>query len=117
MDSVKELQQKVTEFRDHRDWRQFHTPKELATAISVEAAELQDCFKWKNDAEVTKYLDSEKKVNVEEEMGDVLIYLLNLADVIDVDILKAASEKLAKNEAKYPVEKAKGNAKKYTEFK
>lgn len=114
--SLIDLQNKVAKFRDDRDWKQFHAPKDLAASISIEAAELLECFQWKSKKEVELMLDSEKRDKVSEEMADILIYLLNLADTTGVDVLKEAYKKLAKNAGKYPVAKAKGTHKKYTEL-
>ncbi len=115
-DSIKDLQNRVVQFRDDRDWKQFHTPKDLAISISIEAGELLECFQWKDEVSVKKYIDSEKSSEIREEMADVLMYLLNLSDVLGIDIIKEANKKIDRNSEKYPVEKAKGNAKKYTEL-
>ena len=114
--SIDDLQQKVAKFRDDRNWKQFHGPKDLAVSIAIEAAELMECFQWKSKEDVEKYLASDRSVEVREEMADVLIYLLNLADVLNIDLLDAAYKKLEKNSGKYPVEKAKDNAKKYSDL-
>lgn len=114
--NIEELQQKVAKFRDDRDWKQFHTPKDLAMSIAIEAAELMECFQWKTKEDVEKYLNSEKSEEINEEMADILIYLLNLADVLNINVLDAAYIKLERNASKYEVEKAKSNAKKYTEL-
>lgn len=116
MKNIEDLQQKVAKFRDDRNWKQFHGPKDLAISISIEAAELMECFQWKNKEDIEEYIQSEKSNEINEEMADILVYLLNLADVLNIDILDAAYKKLEKNSAKYPVEKAKGNARKYTEL-
>lgn len=115
--SIYNLQQKVVKFRNDRDWKQFHTPKDLAMSIAIEAAELMECFQWKDKVKLGEYLNSDKSLEINEEMADILIYLLNLCDVLEIDVVDAAYKKLAKNTAKYPIEKAKGNAKKYTELK
>jgi NTP pyrophosphatase (non-canonical NTP hydrolase) len=104
---MKEIIERVIKFRDERDWMQFHTPENLAKAINIEAAELLENFLWNND------FDKEK---VCEELADVMVYCINMADVLDVDIKDIINKKLDKNEKKYPVEKAKGNSKKYTEL-
>jgi NTP pyrophosphatase (non-canonical NTP hydrolase) len=104
----------VLAFRDERDWRQFHNPKDLAISISLEAAELLEPFQWKASAEVAAFLDSEEnRRRVADEMGDVLILLVSMADVIGVDLVEAARRKLVENARKYPVDRAKGNARKY----
>ncbi|MEI6037098.1 MAG: MazG-like family protein [Planctomycetota bacterium] len=105
-------------FRDARDWAQFHTPKNLAAAIAIEAAELQERFLWKTDAEVDSQMQAGAKRDATiEEIADVLLYALLLADRLDVDIGKAIRNKLAANERKYPVALAKGRANKYTELR
>lgn len=114
--NLKDLQAKVVKFRDDRDWKQFHTPKDLAMSIAIEAAELMECFQWKSKEQIEKYVSSDKSIEIDEEMADILIYLLNLSDVLNIDILEAAYKKLEKNDKKYPAEKAKGNARKYTEL-
>ena len=113
---IKELQKKVIEFRDARDWVQYHNPKDLAISLMLEAAELLEVFQWKDaeDVEAMKSdLDSRKRIK--EELGDILIYALNLCHAFGFDPSEVVLEKLALNERKYPVEKAKGSAKKYTE--
>jgi len=107
----------ILRFRDARDWEQFHTPKNLAAAIAIEAAELQEHFLWKSDAEIkAEQLNSNKRDKVVEELADVIIFTLLLAERFDVDIDRAVRRKLASNARKYPVKKARGNARKYTEF-
>ncbi|MEY8436812.1 nucleotide pyrophosphohydrolase [Atopobiaceae bacterium 24-176] len=102
----------VRAFRDERDWARFHTPKDLACAISVEAAELLDAFRWSgSDTGVDGREDA-----VCEELADVLIYCLYLADAIGADPAALIAQKLAANEAHYPADKARGNARKYTEL-
>ena len=105
--------QRVLRFRDDRDWRQFHTPKDLAISMSLEAAELLELFQWSGtDLECT-----EKRDKLREELADVLSYCILMADVCGLDLDEIMNEKITKNEAKYPVEKARGNAAKYTELK
>jgi NTP pyrophosphatase (non-canonical NTP hydrolase) len=109
-----DLVKAVLRFRDERDWRQFHNPKDLAISISLEAAELLEQFQWKNPAEVESFLAvPENRRRVGEEMADVLILLVSLADAVGLDLAEAARRKLLENARKYPVERAKGNAKKY----
>jgi NTP pyrophosphatase (non-canonical NTP hydrolase) len=113
---IRELQKKVIEFRDARDWAQYHNPKDLAISISLEAAELLEIFQWKNPQEVEVIKrDPESRKRVKEELGDILIYALNMCHSFGFDPSEAILEKLGINEKKYPVEKAKGNAKKYNE--
>ena len=105
----------VRRFAAERDWDQFHSPKNLAMALSVEAAELLEHFQWLSDAE-SAALSPETRSKVSEELADVLLYLVRLADKLDVDLAAAASEKLKVNAAKYPADKARGSAKKYSEL-
>jgi len=114
-EKIEELKAKIRKFRDDRDWKQFHNPKDLAISIAIEAGELLEEFQWKDKAEIDKKVANEKH-KIEDEMADIYIYLLEMSDVLGIDLIEAAKRKMAKNEAKYPVEKAKGNAKKYTEL-
>ena len=111
-----ELQQRIISFRDARDWKQFHNPKDLAISLLLEAGELLEHFQWKNTEEVKKHL-ADHKNDVSDELADVLYWILLITNDLDIDVLAALSKKLDKNEVKYPVEKAKGNHKKYTELK
>jgi len=113
--SMENMVQKIREFRDARDWRQFHNPKDMAIAISVESAELLEHFLWRNTTEVEKRV-AEKKEPISDEIADIGIYLFELSDILGIDLIAAMERKLAKNAAKYPVEKAKGSNKKYTEL-
>ena len=104
--------QRVLKFRDDRDWRQFHTPKDLAISLSLEAAELLELFQWSGaDLECPGNRDK-----LREELADVLSYCILMADVCGLDLDEIMNEKVTKNEGKYPVEKARGNAAKYTEL-
>ena len=105
--------QRVLKFRDDRDWRQFHTPKDLAISLSLEAAELLEVFQWSG----TDLVCREKVEKVKEELADVLSYCILMADIWELDLDEIMNEKVTKNEAKYPVEKARGSAAKYTELK
>ena len=107
---------KIRAFRDTRDWMQFHNPKNLAISINLEAAELLEHFQWKSMEESEAHAKAARD-EISEEIADVAIYLFELADNLGVDLLAAVNAKLAKNEAKYPIEKAKGSAKKYTHLK
>jgi len=118
LDSWQALTAAIRRFRDERDWSQFHTPKNLAAAIAIEAAELQERFLWKTDKEIEKDLKGgPKREAVIEEIADVLMFALLLADRLDIDVAKAITDKLAANELKYPVALARGNARKYTELR
>lgn len=112
MTSLPELQQKLRAFAKARDWEQFHSPKNLVMALSVEASELLEHFQWLTEQEA-KNLSPEVKAEVAEEMADVLLYLLRLADGLNVDLLEEAQKKMAKNEKRFPVDKVKGSAKKF----
>jgi dCTP diphosphatase len=109
-----ELEKRVRRFRDERDWKQFHKPKDVAVSIAIEAAELLEHFQWKTDAETAAYLADEKnRAEVGREMADVLLLLVSAADVVGVDLHAAALAKLEENAKKYPVAKSKGSAAKY----
>lgn len=105
----------LREFAAERDWEQFHSPKNLVMALTVEAAELQEEFQWLTQDESTS-LEVNKRDRIAQEMGDVLIYLVRLADRLGIDPLEAAWQKLARNRIKYPAHKVKGSAAKYTEY-
>lgn len=111
--TVEELRQRVAAFRDERDWQQFHSPKNLAMAISVEANELLELFLWQDSGNVPQ----EKLGAVRDEMADVLAYLLSMADTLRIDLGQALVDKVEQNGAKYPVELARGSARKYTEYR
>ena len=110
--TLDELTARLREFAAARDWEQFHTPKNLAMALVAEAGELVEHFQWLTPAQAD-HLPPETRIEVEHEIADVLIFLVELADRLGVDPLAAAERKLALNEKKYPIEKARGNAKKY----
>ena len=114
-DPFQTLRDALRQFAAERDWDQFHSPRNLAIALNVEAAELLEHFQWLRDAE-TGTIPPEKRAKVGEEIADVLLYLIRLADKLDIDLAIAATEKLKINAAKYPIHKARGNSKKYTEF-
>jgi NTP pyrophosphatase (non-canonical NTP hydrolase) len=114
-DSVKELIQAAVAFRDQRDWAQFHYPKELAISLSIESAELLHLMQWHKGPELDLVI-IEKREHLQDELADVLFSVLLLADELKIDLGGAFLEKLKKTGQKYPVEKARGSAKKYTEF-
>jgi NTP pyrophosphatase (non-canonical NTP hydrolase) len=117
-DSWSALVADIRRFRDQRDWAQFHTPKNLAAAIAIEAAELQERFLWKTDQEIESDLEpGPKRDAVVEEIADVMMFALLLADRLGIDVGKAITDKLATNEQKYPIALARGNARKYTELR
>lgn len=112
---LRALQQRLAAFAATRDWDQFHSPKNLAMALSVEAAELVEEFQWLTE-EQSKVLDAERRERVRLELADVFIYLLRIADKLDVDLLRAADDKMAHNERKYPADRVRGDSRKYTEY-
>jgi dCTP diphosphatase len=114
-DRLEKLRDEMRRFAADRDWDQFHTPKNLAIALSVEAAELLEHFQWLTPEE-SQHLASEKVEAIRLEMADVLLYLVRLADRLGVDLAASAFDKIAINAGKYPVTLAKGSAKKYTEL-
>jgi len=113
--SIQEMTGKIREFRDARDWKQFHAPKEMAMAISIEAGELLEHFLWKTPEQVDHHV-VENNEQVREEIADIAIYLFELADNLGIDLASAIDEKLAQNAVKYPVAKAKGSIRKYKEL-
>ena len=115
MNSIQKILNNLLEFRNARDWKQFHTPKNLAISLSLEASEVLEHFQWKTDIEFKEYLKTHQE-DLADELADVFNYLLLLSNELDIDLLKAAERKLEKNKQKYPIEKAKGNHKKYTEL-
>ena len=108
MDSLQELQQAIDHFVEERQWAQFHAPANLAKSISIEANELLECFQWNESGYALEH--------VKEELADVLNYCIRMASVLDLDIRKIVLQKMERNALKYPVEKARGNAAKYTEL-
>ena len=114
---MEDLVRAVLRFRDEREWGQFHNPKDLAISIVLEAAELLEHFQWKRPEEVESLLaEVGSRQQVGEEMADVLILLISLADAVGIDLLEAARAKLAENARKYPVERARGSARKYDQL-
>ncbi len=114
-DSLKDLRERINQFVQERDWAQFHSPKNLAMAMIVEAAEVVEHFQWMTEEE-SQNLDTEKKVQVGHELADTLVYLLRIAEVSGIDLIAAANKKIDLNANKYPVEKAKGSNSKYTKY-
>ena len=115
MSSIETLTKKIVAFRDARDWKQFHNPKDLAAGLAIEASELQEIFLWKNPDEVDEAV-SNKREHISDELADVAYYALLLAHDLDIDLSQALAAKLAKNAAKYPIDKAKGSHAKYDEL-
>ena len=116
-DSITDLQAEVVRFRDAREWARFHTPKNLAMGLGIEAGELAELFLWKDDAEIAAALaDPAYRARVAEELADVQVFLLFLAEATGIPLGDAVRAKMKRNDEKYPVEKARGNAKKYDEL-
>lgn len=108
MEKFEELKNRIQKFNDDRDWNQFHTPSNLAKSIAIESGELLECFQW-----------SDKEFNLEEvkeELADVMNYCIQMSQVLNIDLLQIINDKMDKNEAKYPVEKAKGVSTKYNKL-
>jgi dCTP diphosphatase len=113
--SLQQLAERLRRFAAERDWEQFHSPKNLAMALSVEVAEIVEHFQWLTEPQ-SRELAAAKQAEVEQELADALIYLVRLADQLQIDLLEAANRKLAINEAKYPADRVRGSAKKYSEY-
>lgn len=115
MPDLKDLTQKIIAFRDARDWKQFHNPKDVALSLVLEAGEVMEHFQWKSPKEIEEYVKT-NKADIGEELADVLYWVLLMSHDLGIDIKEAALKKIEKNEAKYPVEKAKGSHKKYNQL-
>lgn len=115
MNDINKIKEKLRQFALDRDWDQFHSPKNLAMALAGEAGELLELFQWLTE-EQSKNLTQAQYKAAEEEIADVFLYLLRLSDKLGIDLLEAAENKIILNEQKYPAEKVKGSAKKYTEY-
>jgi dCTP diphosphatase len=112
---IKIMQKQIVKFRDDRDWKQFHNPKDLALSLNLEASEVLEHFQWKNGKELKNYLEKHK-VDLSDEIADVFKYLLLLANETDIDLSRAFKNKMKKDNINYPVEKVKGKHKKYNEY-
>jgi dCTP diphosphatase len=110
-----EILTNIRDFRDERDWAQFHNPKDMAIAISIEASELLEHFLWKTTEESEQRVQ-EKRAEISDEIADIAVYLLELADNLNIDLAHAIKNKMKKNAAKYPIDKSKGSHVKYTEL-
>ncbi len=116
MRDLHELQKLIVQFRDERNWKQFHNPKDMAISLVLEASELLEHVQWKSDEAFDQHLQT-NKADVADELIDVLYWVLLIAHDLDVDLSEHFKQKMAKNAVKYPVKKAKGSRKKYTELK
>ena len=115
MSDQDQLKLRIRQFADERDWQQYHSPKNLAMALIVEAAELVEHFQWLTEAQ-SQTLAPEKLAQVSDELADIQIYLIRIADQLKVDLLEAVDKKIEKNAVKYPADKVRGSAKKYNEI-
>jgi NTP pyrophosphatase (non-canonical NTP hydrolase) len=113
--NLNKLREMVVEFRDIRDWKQFHNPKDMAISLALEAAEVMEHFQWKNTDEFKNHLEKNRE-DFEDEIADVLYWVLLMANDLEIDLGEAFMRKLKKNGEKYPVEKAKGRRDKYTAY-
>ena len=113
--SIEQLRQKIRDFAAERDWDQFHSPKNISMAMIVEAAELVEHFQWLTE-EQSQSLPEGKHAEVEHELADIFLYLIRMADKLDIDLLNAANNKIKINAEKYPADKVRGSAKKYNEY-
>ena len=112
---INDVRRKIIEFRDRRDWQQFHNPKNLAEAISIESGELLETFLWKT-ADDSRSLDEAGLQAVKEELADIFIFMIYMCDELNIDLLEETTKKIAKNTEKYPIKKAKGKHLKYNKL-
>lgn len=115
MSDIKRLTEKIKKFRDERDWKQFHNPKDVALSLVLEAAEVLEHFQWKNQKEIEEYIKTNKE-DIGEELADVLYWILLMCNDLEINISEALVKKIKKNERKYPVDKAKGKHTKYNKL-
>jgi len=117
MNTIQLLTKKLVNFRNKRDWKKYHSPLNLAVSLQLEAAEVLELFQWKTNQEFIEWLKKDNHLEmIADELADVFAYLLLLAQSLNINLESALKNKIKKNNQKYPIEKAKGNAKKYTEF-
>jgi dCTP diphosphatase len=114
-ETINKLTRKLRDYADARDWQQFHSPKNLAMALSVEAAELVEIFQWLTEAQ-SQELSAEQRQQTEHEIADIFLYLLRMSDRLNIDIVDAAKKKILVNETRYPADKVRGSSKKYTAY-
>ena len=115
--NIKKIQKQLSDFADERDWNQFHNPKNLAMALSVEASELVEIFQWLTPEQAEEIMSTNESEHVKEEIADVMIYLIRLADKLNVDLEDAVADKIIKNGEKYPIDTSKGSTTKRTTLK
>lgn len=115
MNEFKTLQQKAIDFRDARDWQQFHDPKNLAEGLSIESAELLENFLWKTTDQARQLSDTDR-TRIKDELADIFVFLIYLSHELNIDLFSETHRKIETNAQKYPIDKAKGNCKKYTDL-
>ena len=115
MSEIKKLTKKIVKFRNDRDWKQFHNPKDIALSLILEAAELLEHFQWKNQEEIEKYIKTNKK-DIGDELADILYWVLLMCNDLEIDISRALEKKIEKNERKYPIDRARGKHTKYNKL-
>ncbi len=115
MSDINKFTKQIIKFRDERDWKQFHNPKDIALSLVLEATEFMEHFQWKNGDELQKYI-KESKEAIGDELADVLYWVLLISNDLDIDIAKSLKKKMKKNEEKYPTEKARGKNTKYNKL-
>ena len=113
---IKKIQKKLREFADERDWEQFHDPKNLSMALSVEVAELVEIFQWSKSGGLDEINDPKKRKEIEREIADIFNYLVKLVDLLDMDLERASLDKIEENSKKYPVKSSKGKSEKYNKL-
>ena len=114
--NIEEIQARLDKFAKDRNWDQFHSPKNLSMALSVEVAELVEIFQWSNSGGLDEIKDPETRKNIEEEIADIFIYLIKISGKLNLDLSKVINEKIDKNEKKYPISKSKGKSDKYNKL-
>ena len=112
----RKISERLKKFSKDRNWEQYHSPKNLAMALSVEVAELVEIFQWSNDGGTKEIKDPETRKQIEEEIADIFNYLVKFVDLMEIDLEKISLEKIQKNDEKYPVEKSKGKSEKYNKL-
>jgi dCTP diphosphatase len=115
MSEIKEIIERIKEFRDARDWKQFHKPKDLALSLTLEAAEVAEHFQWKSEAEIQEYVKKNRN-EIGDELADVFYWVLLMCSDLDINIVEAFNRKMTENEEKYPAAKAKGRHTKYNKL-
>lgn len=114
--NLSKVQSRLRDFAKERDWEQFHTPKNLAMALSVESSELVEIFQWLTPEQASEIMKGPKAEAVRDEVSDIMTYLVRFCDVMDIDLAESFNEKMIKTEKKYPAEKVRGSMKKYNEY-